>query len=171
MHASLYGGLSPIAKISFFRETLAEAKREIHLRVLIADDHPVVRKGLSSMLESRSDLQLCGEAANGEEAFLKSLEMFPDLIILDVTMPVLDGFHAAKKIREKLPEVPILMLSMHDGPEIIRMSQSVGAQGFINKSQISEVLLKAIDVLLAGGNFFANGDHASLLSVNAFQAK
>ena len=113
-------------------------------------------------MESRSDLQLCGEAANGQEAFLKCLEVFRDLIILGVTMPVLDGFHAAKKIRERLPEVPILMLSMHDGPEMIRMSQSVGAQGFINKDQISEVLLKAIDVLLAGGNFFANGDHTSL---------
>jgi two-component system, NarL family, nitrate/nitrite response regulator NarL len=115
------------------------------------------------MLESRSDLQLCGEAVKGEEAFLKSLEMCPDLIILDVIMPVLDGFKAAKKIREKLPEVPILMLSMHDGPEMIRMSQSVGARGFINKDQISAVFLKAIDVLLAGGNFFANGDYTSLL--------
>jgi DNA-binding NarL/FixJ family response regulator len=114
------------------------------------------------MLEFRSDLQLCGEAANGEEAFLKSLEMCPDLIILDVIMPVLDGFNAAKKIREKLPEVPILMLSMHDGPEMIRMSQSVGAQGFINKDQISATFLKAIDVLLAGGKFFANGEHTSL---------
>jgi two-component system nitrate/nitrite response regulator NarL len=120
------------------------------------------------MLESHADLQLCGEAANGEEAFLKALEMFPDLIILDVTMPVLDGFRAAKKIREKLPEVPILMLSMHDGPEMVRMSRRVGAQGFINKSEISTVLLQAIDVLLAGGNFFANGEYVSQPTMSDF---
>jgi DNA-binding NarL/FixJ family response regulator len=136
------------------------------VRILIADDHPVVRKGLCSMLDSRADLELCGEATNGEEAFLKALEIFPDLIILDVTMPVLDGFHAAKKIREKLPEVPILMLSMHDGPEMVRMSRTVGAQGFINKSEISTVLLQAIDVLLAGGNYFTNGEHFSPLTVS-----
>ena len=123
------------------------------MRVLIADDHAVVRKGVCSLLESRSDLELCGEATNGEEAVQKSLQLNPDLIILDVTMPVLDGLSAARKIRMLLPKIPILMLSMHDGPEMARSSQSVGAQGFVTKNEANEVLLKAVDVLLAGGTF------------------
>ena len=69
------------------------------MRVLIADDHPVVRKGVCCILESRNDLEVCGEATNGEEAVQKSLRLNPDLIILDGTMPVLDGFSAARKIR------------------------------------------------------------------------
>ncbi len=76
------------------------------MRVLIADDHPVVRKGVCPILESRNDLEVCGEATNGEEAVQESLRLNPDLIILDVTMPVLDGFSAARKIRELLPKIP-----------------------------------------------------------------
>lgn len=126
------------------------------MRILLADDHPVVRKGVCSLLESRKDLEVC-EATNGEEAIQKSLEVNPELIILDVTMPVLDGFSAARKIKEALPVVPILMLSMHDGPEMARSSRSVGAQGFVTKAAANEVLLKAVDVLLTGGTFFPNG--------------
>ena len=126
------------------------------MRILVADDHPVVRKGVCSILESRKDLEICGEATNGGEAIEKSLEVNPNLIILDVTMPVLDGFSAAKEIKEVLPAVPILMLSIHDGPEMARGSRSVGAQGFITKAAANEVLLRAVDVLLTGGTFFPN---------------
>jgi DNA-binding NarL/FixJ family response regulator len=129
------------------------------MRILVADDHPVVRKGVCSLLESRRDLEVCGEATNGEEAIQKSLETNPSLIILDVTMPVLDGFSAARKIKAVRPTVPILMLSIHDGPEMARSSRSVGAQGFITKAAANEVLLKAVDVLLEGGTFFPNDTH------------
>jgi DNA-binding NarL/FixJ family response regulator len=74
------------------------------VRVLIADDHPIVRKGVCSTRESRNDLEVCGEATNEEEAVQKSLRLNPDLIVLDVTMPVLDGFSAARKISELLPK-------------------------------------------------------------------
>jgi DNA-binding NarL/FixJ family response regulator len=129
------------------------------MRILVADDHHVVRKGVCSLLESRRDLEVCGEATNGEEAIQKSLETNPSLIILDVTMPVLDGFSAARKIKAVRPTVPILMLSIHDGPEMARSSRSVGAQGFITKAAANEVLLKAVDVLLEGGTFFPNDTH------------
>jgi len=134
------------------------------MRILIADDHPIVRKGVRSILESRKDLEVCGEATNGEEAVRKSLEVNPELIILDVTMPVLDGFSAARKIKEAMPAVPILMLSMQDGPEMARSSRSVGAQGFVTKAATNEVLLKAVDVLIAGGTFFpATLEHEQVL--------
>jgi DNA-binding NarL/FixJ family response regulator len=80
------------------------------------------------------------------------------LAILDVTMPVLNGFRAAKKINELMPKVPILMLSMHDGEEMVRISRSVGASGFVTKTEIGGVLLQAINTLVVGRTFFPNGN-------------
>lgn len=130
------------------------------MRIVIADDHEVVRKRVCAILASRNDFEVCGEASNGEEAVQKSLTLNPDIIILDVSMPVLDGFNAAKKIRKVLPKTPILVLSMHAVPEMARISRTVGVQGFVTKAEVSGVLLKAVDVLLAGGTFFPDGDHA-----------
>jgi DNA-binding NarL/FixJ family response regulator len=125
------------------------------MRIIVADDHPQVRKAVCSILESRDGFEVCGEAANGEEAVLQSFELEPGLVVLDVWMPVLDGFSAAKKIKEVLPDVPILMFSSDEGPDIRQISRLAGAQGFVNKTEMGEVLLKAVDVLLAGGNFFS----------------
>jgi DNA-binding NarL/FixJ family response regulator len=107
-------------------------------------------------MESRQDLMVCDEAANGEEAILKADQFKPDLIILDMNMPLLDGLSAAKEIRERLPEIPILLLSMNDSRQMDRISRSAGAQGFICKQNGSKVLLEAVYVLLAGGTFFLN---------------
>jgi DNA-binding NarL/FixJ family response regulator len=110
------------------------------LRILIADDHPVVRKGVCSILKSRKDLEVCAEANNGDEAIQMSLQVKRNLVILDATMPVVDGLMAAIKLKELLPKIPILMLSIHDGPQMIRSAQLVGAQGFVPKSQVEEIL-------------------------------
>lgn len=123
------------------------------MNVLIADDHEVVRKGVCSILESRG-WHVCAEAKNGEEAIKKAQQLHPDLIILDVTMPVCDGFSAASQIREILPDVPILMLSMHDGRSMVRAAQAAGAQGFVTKADVAGVLLKAVDALLQGQTYF-----------------
>jgi two-component system nitrate/nitrite response regulator NarL len=127
------------------------------LRILIADDHEVVRKGVCSLLESRADLKVCGEATNGQEAVELARQLDPDLVVLDVTMPVLDGFSAAKKIKQLLPAVPILMLSMHTGPEMVRAAKAAGAQGFVTKTDVAGTLLKAVDVVLQGQTFFTDG--------------
>jgi DNA-binding NarL/FixJ family response regulator len=124
------------------------------MRILVTDDHEVVRKGVCAILETRKDMEICGEAANGEEAIKKSLELRPDLVILDITMPVLGGLIAAEKISNLLPAIPILMLSMHAGSAMTKLSRSAGAQGFVTKADVGEVLLKAVDTLLAGGTFF-----------------
>ena len=97
------------------------------MRILIADDHAIVREGLCSLLKLYEDLEVCGEASNGEEAIHKAMQLKPHLVILDVTMPVLNGFRAAKKINELMPAVPILMLSMHAGEEMVRISRLAGA--------------------------------------------
>jgi DNA-binding NarL/FixJ family response regulator len=127
---------------------------EALLRVLIADDHDVVRKGVRSILESRADVTVSAEASNGKEALDKAVELKPDLIVLDVSMPVMDGITAAKEIKKVLPTTPILILSMHSGREMVRAAQSAGAQGFITKTDVAGVLLDAVDSLQKGETFF-----------------
>lgn len=125
-----------------------------HLRILIADDHEVVMRGVSSLLSSRKDINVINDAFNGKQAVEKAREENPDLIILDISMPVLDGFGAAKQIRSFLPTVPILFLSMHNGTDVIEKARSVGAQGFVRKDEAGRVLLQAVDTLLKRQTFF-----------------
>jgi DNA-binding NarL/FixJ family response regulator len=116
------------------------------LRVLVADDHETVRIGLCAMLQSQH-IEVCAQAKNGEEAVEKSRQLSPDLIILDVSMPVLGGIEAAQQIRVFLPDVPILFYSMHNTRELIAIAKSVGAQGFVTKDQMAVTLLEAVDAL------------------------
>ncbi len=128
------------------------------MRVLIADDHEVVRKGVGNILKSHLDVEAAIEAVNGKDAVEKATERSPDLVILDVAMPVLDGFSAAERIKKALPNVPILMLSMHDGLEVVQAAKLAQAQGFVTKSEDAEVLLNAVDALLRGESFFPDND-------------
>lgn len=124
------------------------------MRILIADDHELIRKGLCFILESHKNTEICGEASNGQDAVEKATELNPDLIILDVTMPGLDGFAAARRIRTFLPEVPILMLSMHQGSNVVKEARQAGAQGFVSKGDAGHVLVKAVKAIFAGQTFF-----------------
>lgn len=125
------------------------------MRVLIADDHEIVRRGVRSILESRKDTNICAEASDGREAVQKAAECKPDLVILDHSMPVLDGLGAAARIREILPKVPILILSMHDGPHLIDALRLIGAQGFVPKAECADRLNEGIDVVMRGETFFS----------------
>ena len=124
------------------------------MQVLIADDHEIVRKGVRSILESRSDLRICGEAKNGKEAVEKATELRPDLIILDHSMPVMSGMAAANEIRQLMPNVPIIMLSMHDGKPLIDALRLIGARGFVPKAECADKLLEGVDAVLRGETFF-----------------
>jgi len=120
----------------------------------VADDHEVVTRGVSSILSARKDVEVIDDAQDGRKAIEKAREANPDLIILDITMPVLDGFSAAKEIREFLPKVPILFLSMHEGRHIEEQAKSVGAQGFVRKAEAGADLLNAVDCVLRNETFF-----------------
>jgi DNA-binding NarL/FixJ family response regulator len=89
------------------------------LRVLVADDHESVRKGVCVILGTRGDIEVCGEASNGREAVERAQELKPDLIIMDITMPLLNGIEAAEILRRTMPDVAILLLSMHQSRQII----------------------------------------------------
>jgi DNA-binding NarL/FixJ family response regulator len=113
-----------------------------------------VRLGLCALLESRH-IEVCAQAKNGEEAVEKARQLSPDLIILDITMPVLGGVKAAQQIRVFLPDVPILFFSMHNTPQLIAIAKSVGVQGFVAKDQMAATLLDAVDALRNGKTFFS----------------
>jgi DNA-binding NarL/FixJ family response regulator len=129
-------------------------EKRASLRILIADDHESVRKGVCVILGTRGDIEVCGEASNGREAIAKALELKPDLIILDVTMPVVNGMDAAEVIRKSLPRVPILFLSMHENRQIIAEAKRIGVRGYVRKSDAAATLLNAIDALLRDEPFF-----------------
>jgi DNA-binding NarL/FixJ family response regulator len=123
------------------------------LRVLIADDYEAVRLGLCAILKS-VDMEVCAQATNGEEAVEKSIQLSPDLIILDISMPGIGGVEAARQIRVFLPDVPILFFTMHNTPQLLAIAKAVGAQGFVTKDQMSVKLLEAVDALRNKRTFF-----------------
>jgi two-component system, NarL family, nitrate/nitrite response regulator NarL len=126
------------------------------LRILVAEDYEAVRKGVCAILRTRSDIEVCGEADNGKEAVQKASALRPDLIILDLTIPMLSGFEAAREIRKTLPDVPILILSMHESKLLIEEAKKLGVQGYVIKREIAKTLLLAVDTLLRNQTFYAD---------------
>lgn len=125
------------------------------MRILIVDDHEALRAGVRTVLEARG-LEVCGEAANGLEALEKVTRLRPDLVILDITMPVLDGFTAAREIHKRLPGVGILLLSMHESASMVNVAKSSGASGYVAKSEGIARLLRAVDAIAHNKTFFPN---------------
>ena len=124
------------------------------MRCLLVDDHESVRMGVTAILSARPDIEVCGEASNGKEAVEKAQELKPDLIILDVNMPVLDGINSAKEIRKFLPDVPILFFSMHDGVYLVHEAKMAGVQGLVSKTDARATLLDAVDALTNKQTYF-----------------
>lgn len=126
----------------------------VPLRVLVADDQDTVRRRVCLTLASHNNLEVCAEAANGKEAVEKTIELNPDLIILDITMPILNGLDAARMIRESSPDIPILILSAHTSKQLIEEAKKIGARGYITKAEAGQKLIKAVDAVLDNRTFF-----------------
>jgi len=116
--------------------------------LLIADDHAVVRRLLRMLLESREGWQVCGEAENGSQAIAKALELRPDLIIMDLAMPLMDGLRAAREISTALPAVPILMHTMHMCSELALEAKKAGIRRVVSKTSTGNELFTAVEELL-----------------------
>ncbi len=114
------------------------------IRVLFVDDHQLVRKGLIGLITSQPDIQLAGEAANGNEAIERAFQLKPDVILMDISMPEMDGIEATRQIKAQMPDVRIIGLSMHEDEQLVRTMRDVGAETFVNKAASSAELLKAI---------------------------
>jgi DNA-binding NarL/FixJ family response regulator len=124
------------------------------LRILIADDHDLMRRGVRTLLESHAGWQICAEASTGREAVSKAEELKPDVVILDVSMPDLNGLEAARRIRSASPNTEILILSVHYSDQLIRELLEAGVRGYIIKSDSDRDLIIAVETLANHKPFF-----------------
>jgi PAS domain S-box-containing protein len=125
------------------------------MRVLIVDDHEVVRRGVRSLLLNHPEFDICGEAINGHDAIDKAKQLKPDVIVMDISMPNLNGLEATRLVRGMLPETEVLILSQHDSPEMIRQAFNAGARGYVVKSSIAQQLPTAIETVANHQSFVA----------------
>jgi DNA-binding NarL/FixJ family response regulator len=124
------------------------------LRILVADDHQLVRQGLISLILSRPGWEVCGEAENGRMAVDKARELRPDIVILDIAMPMLNGLEATRQIPKHNSRIKILILTMADGDRIVRDAFAAGVRGFVLKTDAVRDLVAAVEALGNGNTFF-----------------
>jgi DNA-binding NarL/FixJ family response regulator len=141
---------------------------EKSINILLADDHLLVRNGIKSLLEEESYLHVVGEAANGQEALDLAKKIQPDLLIIDVRMPVMDGIEAVGYLKNYAPETKAIVLSMHDSEEYILKSIKAGANGYLLKDTGKAEFLKAINTIYRGGKYFS-GDISNVIVSNYLQ--
>jgi DNA-binding NarL/FixJ family response regulator len=120
------------------------------LRIVIADDHELIRRGIRDLLQARRDWKVVSEAANGRQALEKTKKLKPDLIILDIGMPNLDGLEVTRRIRAAVPDTKILILTMHESSRMIRRVLEAGARGYVLKSDLGSYLVKAVKAVSRG---------------------
>jgi DNA-binding NarL/FixJ family response regulator len=125
-------------------------------RILIADDHELLRRGLVAELSQVPGWVVVAEVANGRAAVASAAELKPDLVVLDLTMPELNGLEAARRILSADPETRILILTAHESEQLVREVLSVGARGYVLKSDAGRILVVALQALLEGGSFFTS---------------
>jgi DNA-binding NarL/FixJ family response regulator len=127
-----------------------------NLRIVIADDHDLIRRGLKTLLEAQPGWKVCAEATKGPEAVVKSEELRPDVVVIDVCMPELNGIEATRQIRKVSPRTEVLVLSVHHSERLIREVLEAGARGFIVKSDSDSDLVRAIQALENHKPFFTS---------------
>ncbi len=155
---------------AFARKQPAESPRTGKTRrpvkLLLVDDHPVVRKGISSCLARHEQLLIVGEAADGREALRKAEELSPDIVLMDIDMPQMNGLVLTEVLRKQMPQVKIIILSMYSAPEYVRRIIQSGAHGYVLKDAPADELVRAIEAVVAGGAFFS--PEVARLALNQF---
>src|SRR6267154_2537894 len=116
-------------------------------RILVADDHEVVRRGLCALLRNQPDWDVCGEAKDGRDAVEKVLMLKPEVVILDIGMPNLNGLEATRQILKANPQVKVLILTLHDSDQVVQEVLNAGARGFLLKTDAARDLVAAVDAL------------------------
>jgi DNA-binding NarL/FixJ family response regulator len=126
------------------------------LRILVADDHEVVRKGLLALLQQQPDWQVCGEASDGREAVTKTAELHPEVVVLDIGMPLLNGLEATRQILRTDPKTKVLILTLHDSDQLVQDVLDAGARGFLLKSDAARDLVAAVEALRRDKTYFTS---------------
>jgi len=126
------------------------------VRILVADDHSIVRRGVRALLETHAGWKVCGEAATGSEAVKQAKKLRPDVAVIDITMPDLNGFEATRQIRTVAPQTQILVLTVHESEQALREVLDAGALGYVSKSDLDLNLSAAIESLLRHKPFFSS---------------
>jgi DNA-binding NarL/FixJ family response regulator len=134
------------------------------IRVLLADDHSIVRDGLKRLVDSAGDMEVVAEAADGHEAIDRIHNAMPDVAVVDISMPGLDGLEVLSRVRNYYPKLPILMLTMHEEQQYVVRAMGAGAMGYITKRSASESLLQAIRKVHGGGRYIDDSAAESLAS-------
>ncbi len=132
------------------------------VRVLIVDDHPMVAEGIQSILESYDEIEVVGTLSNGQDAVDRASELKPEVVLMDLNMPGLNGLSATELILERAPDTRVLILSMHDSPEYISTALSHGARGYVLKDVPTEEIKQAIDAVMRGEQYLCTGASGSL---------
>jgi DNA-binding NarL/FixJ family response regulator len=140
------------------------------IKVLLADDHALVRAGLRRIVEDCPDMTVVAEAADGQEAVEKALQLHPDMAVLDISMPGMDGLEAIRRLRSQLPGLPLLVLSMYDEEPYIVRAFEAGALGYLTKKAAPMELVAAIRTVVAG-NRYLTAQAAELLALKGGQGE
>jgi DNA-binding NarL/FixJ family response regulator len=125
-------------------------------RILVADDHDIVRAGLKQLLNAEADWEICAEAKTGREAVALAQQFEPNVVVMDISMPELNGLEATRKIRKLLPRAKIVILSMHSSDQLVRDITEAGAQGYVLKSDADRELVVAVRAVANGGSYFTS---------------
>jgi CheY-like chemotaxis protein len=155
-NARVAGALCRVAVLVYFA---ADLEREfMTIRILLVDDHPVVRHGLKSLLAAQPDCEVIDEAADGVEAVEKARRLDPDVVLLDITMPRMNGLEACRLIHQSAPHCEVLMLTQHDSRQMLREALDAGARGYVVKSQAGRDLVTAVEEVSQHHVFIALGN-------------
>ena len=133
------------------------------VRILLADDHAVVRRGLRALLEARQDFEICAEASNGRDAVELALHHKPDVAVLDLSLPIVNGIEATRQIRKEAPGTEVMIFTLHDRENEIRDVLHAGARGYVLKSEADEQIVRAIEALARHHAYFSNHVSETLL--------